>query len=389
MLNYDTNFNIHLEVENKNDTVIKVFGCGGGGSNAVTRMMEMNVQGVEFIIANTDTQALRRSQVPTKLQIGGKLTKGLGAGGNPEIGRKAAIEDRDQIEALLRGADMVFITAGMGGGTGTGSAPIVAEIAKELGILSVAVVTKPFLFEGSRRMKQAEEGIAALKEYVDTLICIPNQKLLNVAPKDLSIFEAFKLADDILRQGVQGISDLITIDGEINVDFADAKTIMKNAGDALMGIGISQGENKAVEAAYAAINHPLLEDTSIDGAKGILVNVVGDPKLTLSEVNEAVEIIRQAADKDANIIFGVAKDERLDSTVKITVIATGFNSAVKKEAQPTQQIKKEPIRIQSSGGQVKQPIIIPKYENYFEKPQIYKNSNELEDKPAIFRKAAE
>lgn len=381
MLNFDSNINLEFSADNKNDTIIKVFGCGGGGSNAVTRMMEMGVQGVEFIIANTDTQALRSSDVPTKLQIGAKLTKGLGAGGNPEVGRKAAIEDKDQLEALIKGADMLFITAGMGGGTGTGAAPIIAEVAKELGILTVAVVTKPFIFEGSRRMRQAEEGIHALKENVDTIIPIPNQRLLNVAEKTLSIFEAFKLADDILRQGVQGISDLIVVDGVINVDFADASAIMTDAGDALMGIGIAQGENRAVEAAYAAINHPLLEDTTIDGAQGILIDIVADASLSLNEVNEATEIIHSAADKDANIIFGVAQDPRLEDTVKITVIATGFPTASKDSSF---ERNKEVIKIPQRKVAVA-PVESLYSSDYLEKPAIYRNEDL--DKPAILRKA--
>jgi cell division protein FtsZ len=373
MLSFDTNINLDFATENSNDTIIKVFGCGGGGSNAVTRMMETGVQGVEFIIANTDTQALRNSNVPTKLQIGSKITRGLGAGGNPEIGRKSAMEDRDQIESLIKGADLVFITAGMGGGTGTGSVSVIAEIAKELGILTVGVVTKPFIFEGTRRMRQADEGIRVLSEYVDTLITIPNQRLLNISDKSLSIFEAFKSADDILRQGVQGISDLIVIDGVINVDFADAKAIMSNAGRALMGIGIAQGENRAVEAAYQAINHPLLEDTSIDGAKGILINIVGDQNLSLTEVSEATEIIHSAADSEANIIFGMANDKRLEDTVKITVIATGFPSAAQKPAN-------------ASVTRIAKPVNRPVQTNILtSSEQQYTGMDR--DRPAILRKA--
>jgi cell division protein FtsZ len=374
MLSFDTNINLDISSENSNDTVIKVFGCGGGGSNAITRMMETGVQGVEFIIANTDTQALRNSNVPTKMQIGAKLTKGLGAGGNPDIGRKAAVEDRDQIESVIRGADLVFITAGMGGGTGTGSASVIAEIARELGILTVAVVTKPFIFEGSRRMRQADEGIKALSEHVDTLITIPNQRLLSISDKNLSIFEAFKNADDILRQGVQGISDLIVIDGIINVDFADAHAIMNQAGRALMGIGISQGENRAVEAAYQAINHPLLEDTSIDGAKGILINIVGDMTLGLNEVSEATEIIHSAADPDANIIFGVAQDKNLNDTVKITVIATGFPAAAKEVAAA-----KAAEIIKFNHNKTKETVLTDREKSFTGKEELHI--------PAIMRKA--
>lgn len=370
MVNFDTNINLDVSSDSTNDTVIKVFGCGGGGSNAVTRMMEAGVLGVEFIVANTDTQALRNSKVPTKLQIGAKLTKGLGAGGDPEVGRKAALEDRDQIEAILKGADLAFITAGMGGGTGTGSAAVIAEIANELDILTVAVVTKPFLFEGTRKMRQADGGIKALSEHVDTLITIPNQRLLSISDNTLSIFQAFKHADDILRQGVQGISDLIVMDGIINVDFADAKAIMSNAGRALMGIGIYQGEKRAVEAAYQAINHPLLEDTSIDGAKGILINIVGDDTLSLTEINEATEIIHSAADPDANIIFGVAQDKSLEDTVKITVIATGFPAAAKEVA----------------AAKAAQIVKVGKHIPYKTKESAYTGNEDIGKIPAIMRR---
>jgi cell division protein FtsZ len=303
---------------------IKVIGVGGGGNNAVNRMISAGLKGVEFISVNTDAQALQMALASNKIQIGAKLTKGLGAGANPDIGQKAAEESRDDIEQALRGADMVFVTAGMGGGTGTGAAPVVAEIAKELGALTVGVVTKPFTFEGKKRLHQAEVGIENLKGKVDTLITIPNDRLLQVVDKNTSIVEAFRIADDVLRQGVQGISDLIAVPGLINLDFADVKTIMKDTGSALMGIGSASGENRAVESARAAISSPLLE-TSIEGARGVLLNITGGASLGLFEVNEAAEIIAQAADPEANIIFGAVIDERMEDEVRVTVIATGFD----------------------------------------------------------------
>ncbi len=304
---------------------IKVIGVGGGGGNAVGRMIEAGVEGVEFLVANTDLQVLSRSKSPIKLQIGAKLTKGLGAGANPDIGRQAAIDDTEKIIEVLEGADMVFITAGLGGGTGTGAAPIVASLATELGALTVAVVTKPFAFEGRKRMMQAEKGLAELRECVDTVITIPNERLLYTVEKNTSLQDAFRVADDVLRQAVQGISDLITVPGLINLDFADVKTIMQGMGIALMGTGMGSGENRAKEATQKAIASPLLEEASIEGAKGILVNVTGGLDLTLHEVNEASTIIREAADEDANIIFGAVIDERMESQMKITVIATGFD----------------------------------------------------------------
>ncbi|MEG6521896.1 cell division protein FtsZ [Desulfotomaculum sp. 1211_IL3151] len=306
---------------------IKVIGVGGGGNNAVNRMISAGLKGVEFVAVNTDAQSLFLSQSDSKIQIGNKLTKGLGAGANPEIGCKAAEESREEIMQALKGADMVFVTAGMGGGTGTGAAPVVAEIAKELGALTVGVVTKPFTFEGRKRHSQAESGIENLKSKVDTLITIPNDRLLQVIDKNTSIVEAFRIADDVLRQGVQGISDLIAVPGLINLDFADVKTIMKDAGSALMGIGASSGENRATEAARAAISSPLLE-TSIEGARGVLLNITGGSSLGLFEVNEAAEIIAQAADPEANIIFGAVIDERMNEEVRVTVIATGFDHKV-------------------------------------------------------------
>lgn len=314
---------IDIELDLDRFANIKVIGVGGGGTNAVNRMIAAGVRGVEFIAINTDAQALAMSQSPTKIQIGAKLTKGLGAGGNPEIGEKAAEESKDEIAATLRGADMVFVTAGMGGGTGTGAAPVVAELAKELGALTVGVVTRPFSFEGRKRQMQAEAGVNKLRERVDTLITIPNDRLLQVIDKNTSMIEAFRIADDVLRQGVQGISDLIAVPGLINLDFADVRTIMKDAGSALMGIGVARGENRAVEAAKMAISSPLLE-TSIEGARGVLLNMTGDPTMKLLEVNESAQIIAQVVDPEANIIFGAVIDESLNDEVRVTVIATGF-----------------------------------------------------------------
>lgn len=310
---------------------IKVIGVGGGGNNAVNRMINAGLKGVEFVAVNTDAQALFLAQSNHKIQIGAKLTKGLGSGGNPEIGQKAAEESRDEILQALKGSDMVFVTAGMGGGTGTGAAPVVAEVAKELGALTVGVVTKPFTFEGRKRATQAENGIETLKAKVDTLITIPNDRLLQVIEKHTSIVEAFRIADDVLRQGVQGISDLIAVPGLINLDFADVKTIMRETGSALMGIGNASGENRATEAARASISSPLLE-TSIEGARGVLLNITGGTSLGLFEVNEAAEIIAQAADPDANIIFGAVIDERMEEEVRVTVIATGFDQRVPKKS---------------------------------------------------------
>jgi len=313
-----------FDVEVEEFAKIKVLGVGGGGNNAVNRMIECGVRGVEFIAINTDRQALYSSRAEHKLQIGEKLTKGLGAGANPEIGMKAAEENRNEIVEALKGADMVFITAGMGGGTGTGAAPIVAEAAKELGILTVGVVTKPFTFEGRKRAVQAEKGIEELKDKVDTLVTIPNDRLLQVAEKKTTMVEAFIMADEVLKQGIQGISDLIAVPNLINLDFADVKTIMQNQGIAHMGIGKASGENRAVEAAKQAIKSPLLE-TSIDGAKAVLLNITGGEDLGLFEVNEAADLIRQSVDQDANIIFGAGIDESLKEEIKITVIATGFD----------------------------------------------------------------
>jgi cell division protein FtsZ len=314
---------ISFNEEARNDAKIKVIGVGGGGGNAVNRMIDAGMEGIEFVVANTDLQALRMSRAPMKIQLGVKLTNGLGAGANPEVGRKAALEDSDKIIEALEGADMVFVTTGLGGGTGTGAAPIIASLASEMGALTVAVVTKPFGFEGKRRMAQAERGISDLMDSVDTTIVIPNEKLLAVA-QDAGFFESFRVADDILRQGVQGISDIITIPGIINRDFADVKAIMACMGYAVMGTATASGSRRATEAAQKAIASPLLEAGAIDGARGILINITGSASLKLSEVQEACSIIQSAADEDANIIFGAVLDEKMKDSVKITVIATGF-----------------------------------------------------------------
>ncbi len=314
-----------LEEEKPLTTVIKVVGVGGAGCNAVNRMIATGMEGVEFIVANTDAQQLRDSLAQVKIQIGTKLTRGLGAGADPSIGREAANEDRDKIHKALKGADMVFITAGMGGGTGTGAAPIMAEVAKELSALVVGVVTKPFKVEGKKRLGQAETGIANLKEKVDTLITIHNDLLLKIIDRRTPIEDAFKLADDILRQGVQGIADLIMVTGLVNVDFADVRTVMKETGDALMGVGIGTGENKALEATQQAINSPLLEETSIEGAKAVLINIAGGNDLSLHEVNEVTDVITRQVDPEANIIFGTTIDPALSDRVRVTVIATGFD----------------------------------------------------------------
>jgi cell division protein FtsZ len=328
---------ISFNEEARNDAKIKVIGVGGGGGNAVNRMIDAGVEGIEFIVANTDLQALRMSHAPVKLQLGVKLTNGLGAGANPEVGRKAALEDSDKIIEALEGADMVFVTTGLGGGTGTGAAPIIASLACEMGALTVAVVTKPFSFEGKRRMSQAERGIAELMESVDTTIVIPNEKLLAVA-EDAGFFESFRIADDILRQGVQGISDIITIPGIINRDFADVKTIMARMGYAVMGTASASGPKRTIEAAQKAIASPLLEAGAIDGARGILINITGSSSLKLAEVQQACSIIQGAAHEDANIIFGAVMDEKMKDAVKITVIATGFREV------PTSRYRQQETR---------------------------------------------
>jgi len=318
--------NFIFEDLEKLEAKIKVIGVGGGGGNTVNTMIEEGVEGVEFIVANTDAKDLKNNKAPVKLQIGSKLTKGLGAGANPEIGRNAALEDSEKIKEILEGTDMLFVTAGMGGGTGTGAAPIIASLAKEMDILTVAVVTKPFLFEGKRRMKHAEMGINELKKYVDALIIIPNQRILSICGKNLTLKDSFKMVDLILVNAVRGISELITTDAYIQLDFADVRAVMSEKGMALMGIGGAQGENRAVEAAQMAISSPLLEDISIHGARGILINITGSSDITMMEVEEACSMIQEAAHEDANIIFGVKFNDSLQDEIRVTIIATGFDN---------------------------------------------------------------
>ncbi|MBI2036338.1 cell division protein FtsZ [Candidatus Microgenomates bacterium] len=332
-----------IKPQTPNFAKIRVVGIGGAGCNAINSMISLNlIQGVDFIGVNTDAQALIVCQSPMKIQIGENLTKGLGSGGNPEIGQKAAEESAEKIKDILEGSDMVFLTAGMGGGTGTGATPIIAKIAKDLGALTVAVVTKPFMFEGTRRMVAAEEGLENIKDKLDTLIVIPNQRILEVVDKKLSLIEAFKVADSVLGQGVQGISDLITMPGLINVDFADVRTIMTDAGSALMGIGTGVGENRAQTAARSAIASPLLEVT-IEGARGVLFNIIGGPDLSMSEVDEAAKLIAQAADPDANIIFGATIDDSMRDQIKITVIATGFDEAKQRLKELSEPVRETPV----------------------------------------------
>lgn len=343
---------INFDMESDSLAKIKVIGAGGGGNNAVNRMIEAQLKGVEFIAVNTDKQALQISKAEHKIQIGEKLTKGLGAGANPDVGKRAAEESKDEIIKVLQGADMVFVTAGMGGGTGTGSAPVIAQLAKEMGILTVGVVTKPFVFEGKVRMKNAENGIAELKSKVDTLITIPNDRLLQIVQRNTSMTEAFSIADDVLKQGIQSISDLIAVPGLINLDFADVTSVMKEKGLAHMGIGHSSGENRAINAAKEAIQSPLLE-TSIKGAKGVLLNITGGENLGLVEINEASTLVQESCDPEANIIFGATITKELDEEIRITVIATGFdennkNDMVlnqKPQIRTTMQPKKENIEV--------------------------------------------
>ncbi len=323
-----------FEEEGRVGAKIKVVGVGGGGCNAVNRMIQARVEGIEFISANTDLQALERSMAPIKLQLGGKLTKGLGAGANPDVGRAAALEDTERIIEQLEGADMVFITAGLGGGTGTGAAPIIASLSSELGALTIAVVTKPFTFEGRRRSSQAEMGLKDLKDCVDTVITIPNDRLLQALDLKTPLMQAFNVCDDVLRQAVQGISDLITVPGMINLDFADVRTIMQDMGIALMGIGVGEGDNRAADAARRAISNPLLEDCQIHGAKGVIMNVTGSDSMTMHDISEAAAVLQDAADPTANIIWGVVYDQGLGDKVKITVIATGFEAQAAKAAMP-------------------------------------------------------
>jgi cell division protein FtsZ len=321
----ETPLRLKLADENRAGARIKVVGVGGGGGNAVNRMALVGLEGVEFIVANTDAQALQHNAAPIKIQIGAKLTKGLGAGADPNVGREAALEDTDSLIQALTGADMVFVTTGLGGGTGTGAAPVIASLAGELGALTIAVVTKPFKFEGKKRLMQAERGLAALRECVDTIITIPNERLLTIVDRGTTLPEAFATADDVLRQAIQGISDLILVPGLINLDFADVKTIMSGMGIAMMGTGVMSGENRTIEAAKAAISSPLLEGASMQGARGVIINVTGGHDMSLMEVNEASLLIQEAAHEDANIIFGAVVDPTLDGRVKVTVIATGFD----------------------------------------------------------------
>ena len=329
MIEFDENKNLAAKV--------KIIGIGGGGNNALNTMISYELTGVQFIAANTDGQALAANMAPLKLQLGENLTKGLGAGANPEIGRKAALEDIEKIREALRGADMVFITAGLGGGTGTGGAPVIAEVAREMGALTVAIVTKPFHFEGGKRMKQAEEGLANLKMTADALITIPNQRLLSISGKNMTLIEAFKKADEVLYHAAKGISDIIVGHGIINLDFADVRTIMSETGMALMGTGIASGENRSVEAAQKAISSPLLEDISIEGARGLLINITGGEDMTLSEINEATTLVQKEAHEDANVIWGMVIDHAMKEEIRVTVIATGFG---KKEEKRASQLKK-------------------------------------------------
>jgi cell division protein FtsZ len=334
---------LHLEEENSTGARIKVIGVGGGGGNAVNRMVHVGLDGVEFIVANTDLQALKNNAAPIKLQIGSKLTKGLGAGADPNVGRQAALEDTEKIIQALDGADMIFVTTGLGGGTGTGAAPVIASLASELGALTVAVVTKPFKFEGKKRLLQAERGLEALRECVDTIITIPNERLLTIIDRTTTLTDAFVTADDVLRQAIQGISDLILVPGLINLDFADVKTIMHGMGLAMMGTGVAEGGDRAMDAARKAISSPLLEGASVNGARGVIINITGGPDLSLVEVSEASAIVQEAADEEANIIFGAVVDPALKGKVKITVIATGFNGQTWIQAAPTNASIQTPV----------------------------------------------
>jgi cell division protein FtsZ len=367
----DGEVRIQFNEDPRTNAKIKVIGVGGGGGNAVNRMICAGVEGVEFVVANTDLQALQMSRAPVKIQLGTKLTNGLGAGANPEMGRRGALEDADKIIEALEGADMVFVTTGLGGGTGTGAAPIIASLASEMGALTVAVVTKPFAFEGRRRMAQAERGLAELIDSIDTTIVIPNEKLLAVA-QNAGFFESFRIADDILRQAVQGISDIITIPGIINRDFADVKTIMAGMGYAVMGTAVAKGERRATDAAQAAISSPLLEAGAIDGARGILINITGSSSLKLAEVNEASTIIQSAAHEDANIIFGAVQDEKMKDDLKITVIATGFKNDVPARKDRTVNAAQAAISTArtASAYQVQQSATVPRMVNATHIPHV-------------------
>ena len=359
--NSDTDLPITLDEDPMMPAKIKVFGVGGGGGNAVNRMIDSNLRGIEFIAGNTDLQALAKCRAPNKLQLGKQITRGLGAGADPEVGRKSAIEDTDEILQMIDGADMVFLTAGLGGGTGTGAAPVIASLATQIGALTVAVVTKPFAFEGRRRMQLAEAGIEELRETVDTVIAIPNERLLSFVERGTSLSDAFLIADDVLRQAVQGISDLITIPGEVNADFADVKAIMSGMGMALMGTGIAKGENRALDASQRAVSSPLLEDSSIQGARGVLINITGSSNLTLHEVNEAAKTISEAVDADANIISGLVIDETMEDEMKVTVIATGFNYERETEGAPAiihqaPRIARPPVRVPVERSVPQEPV---------------------------------
>jgi len=371
-----------LVEDNNHLAKIMVIGVGGGGGNAINNMISSGLDGVEFIAVNTDAQSLRNSLAPIKVQIGASITKGLGAGSDPDIGRRAALEDIDKFSELLQGADMVFITAGLGGGTGTGGAPIIAEVAKQVGALTVGVVTKPFLFEGKKRAVQAEMGWKELKERVDTLITIPNQRLLNVVERRTSLQDAFKIADDILKQAVKGISDIIVVPGLINVDFADVRTIMSGTGMALMGTGTGKGENRAVEAAQKAISSPLLEESSIEGATGVLINITGGPDLALHEVNEATSLIHEAAHEEAHIIFGSVIDPNIGEEVRVTVIATGFGEGKRAVEEPRTKVHPLPRRTDTEGH--KTNLFTPSSKYY-----SYPTDNGNLEKPAFLRRKAD
>ena len=372
-----------VEKKNSQGAKIKVVGVGGGGTNAIATMIDLGLSGVDFIAANTDIQALDNNPAATHIQLGSELTKGLGAGANPEVGKKAALEDTSRIAEVLYGTDMVFITAGMGGGTGTGGAPVIANIAKEAGALTVGVVTKPFNFEGKKRRKNADKGIIDLKEAVDTLICIPNQRLLYVANESTTMLDCFKKADEVLYQAVKGISDLINIRGLINLDFADVRTVMSNKGLALMGTGVASGENRAIEAARKAIASPLLEDVSINGATGIIINITGGSDLTLFEVNEASSLITEEAHEDAEIIFGSVIDDSLKDEVHVTVIATGFNPVVQDELSESKpekprQTETESITVETQGDvNVKPTVASPAIEEKENLPTDLKSARQL------------
>jgi cell division protein FtsZ len=371
---------------------IKVVGVGGGGGNAVNTMIDCSLYGVDFIVANTDAQSLRMSKAPTKIQIGAQLTKGLGAGADPDTGRDAAVESREQLAKALAGADMIFIAAGMGGGTGTGAAPIMAEVAREGGALTVGVVTKPFTREGKQRMGKAEEGIKELKKYVDSLVVIPNDRLLGLAGKSMSILDAFKPSDDVLRQAVQGISDLITTSGLINVDFADVKAIMSERGMAMMGIGIASGENRAVEAATRAISSPLLEEIDVSGARGVLVNISGSSKMTMDEFDAASRIIHEKVHEDANIIIGLVIDESLDDNIKITAIATGFGDRFEKELIKPEQKNVTPLISKVDDTNREIPTFIREKQNrdgQLRQRNIFFDEEEQYDIPTFLRKSVD